>query len=280
MDAGTRPVSPSGMVLLVSLAVTGCTFDAAALRALVDGSMPSASDAPACLSDLCASPAGTDAGATPTDRPIPAPDGAIEDRPGPAPDTTAADRADVGADAAAGSGGGAGGTGGTAGTGGTGGTDAAADGATGGDQPCSTAGGSCIIHAGHRYTFFTDYKSWQAARDACVNGGLGHLVTIDDAEENAWLLGAINGGQAGTPLQVYWIGLNDLAKADQWVWADGSSSGYRNWGPVAPVANPSDACVRLYRMFIPEANDPGYPRAGQWHNVQCDIVYTGFICEK
>jgi len=46
MDAGTRFACASGMVLVVLLAAIGCTFDAAALRAQVDGSTATTSDAP------------------------------------------------------------------------------------------------------------------------------------------------------------------------------------------------------------------------------------------
>ena len=74
--------------------------------------------------------------------------------------------------------------------------------------------------------------SWIAAESFCQNQG-GHLVTIDDADENAFVLGAL--GQS-------WIGFSDSAREGQWVWADGSPVGYTNWNlPNEPNASHSAA---------------------------------------
>ena len=100
MNAANSRARPAAVGLVMSL-VAGCMFDAAALRALPDGSTAAELDAA-------------------SDRPSALPDGTPGDYP--ALDATAADRTDVAVDAPAGSGGGDGGTAGTGGTSGTGGT--------------------------------------------------------------------------------------------------------------------------------------------------------------
>ena len=80
---------------------------------------------------------------------------------------------------------------------------------------------------GHTYQFTSNgLLTWdQAEAEAIVHGG--HLVTINDAEENQWLSSAI--GQLST-----WIGLNDIQKEGEWVWVDGSAITYTNWSYGEP----------------------------------------------
>jgi hypothetical protein len=56
----------------------------------------------------------------------------------------------------------------------------------------------------------------------------GHLVTINDAEENAWIISAFSNLTTQTSFGL-WIGLNDAAEEGNFVWADGDPAGYRNW---------------------------------------------------
>ena len=42
-----------------------------------------------------------------------------------------------------------------------------------------------------------------------------------------------------------WIGLNDIDTEGMFVWADGSSSSYRNWGPGQPDNSNEEDCVHL-----------------------------------
>ena len=61
-----------------------------------------------------------------------------------------------------------------------------------------------------------------------------HLVTINDAEEQAWL-SAVFGHE------FYWIGLSDVAQEGQWEWDNGEPVTYENWLPHGFFAEPSDA---------------------------------------
>jgi Ca2+-binding RTX toxin-like protein/methionine-rich copper-binding protein CopC len=80
---------------------------------------------------------------------------------------------------------------------------------------------------GHTYQFTSNnLLSWEQAEAEAIAHG-GHLVTINDAEENQWLSSAF--GQLST-----WIGLNDIQKEGDWVWADGSAITYTNWSYGEP----------------------------------------------
>lgn len=83
---------------------------------------------------------------------------------------------------------------------------------------------------GHRYVAY-DTSGWNAAEATAQLLG-GHLVTIDDADENAWVhdnFGNLN----GTDRRI-WIGFSDAATEGTFAWADGSPVGYTNWNPGEP----------------------------------------------
>ncbi|MFZ4523968.1 MAG: FG-GAP-like repeat-containing protein [Chlorobium sp.] len=80
---------------------------------------------------------------------------------------------------------------------------------------------------GHTYQLTSNnLLSWhQAEAEAIAHGG--HLVTINDAEENQWLASVF-----GT--SSIWTGFNDIQQEGQWVWADGSDVTYTHWGAGEP----------------------------------------------
>ncbi len=81
---------------------------------------------------------------------------------------------------------------------------------------------------GHSYYLLTRGQSWTASQAEAELLG-GHLVTINDAAENAWVADTF--GQFNN---LYWIGLNDVAMPDTFVWSSGDLSDYRNWYPGQP----------------------------------------------
>ena len=66
-----------------------------------------------------------------------------------------------------------------------------------------------------------------------------HLVTINDAAEQAWLT-AVFGHE------FYWIGLSDTQKEGQWQWDNGEPVTYENWLPDDFFSEASDAGERDY----------------------------------
>ncbi len=72
----------------------------------------------------------------------------------------------------------------------------------------------------HDYLFVEDGMSWADAEAYAVSLG-GHLVTINDAAENDWLI-ATFGAE-------YYIGMNDRAVEGTWVWASGEPVTFTGW---------------------------------------------------
>ncbi len=84
---------------------------------------------------------------------------------------------------------------------------------------------------GHTYHLIRDDDgisgvSWTDAEAEAIDLG-GHLVTINDAAENAWILSAFPGGGAND--FYVWIGLNDVASEGTFVWSSGEPVTYTNW---------------------------------------------------
>jgi len=89
------------------------------------------------------------------------------------------------------------------------------------------------VFAGHQY-YLLSPDTWLEAEAAAVGLG-GHLVTIDDAVENAFVaqrFGTDTGLFAGR--QDLWIGLTDQAVEGTFVWASGAPLGYENWAQNEP----------------------------------------------
>ena len=106
------------------------------------------------------------------------------------------------------------------------------------------------------------YRSWTVAETNAVSTG-GHLVTINDAEENAWLVATFSS-------YVYkgvWIGLYQVPgsaePAGGWVWISGDTSTYRNWAEEEPNngLNPDfgyENWAVMYLNFIEAPNNNGF----------------------
>jgi hypothetical protein len=82
---------------------------------------------------------------------------------------------------------------------------------------------------GHDYLYVDDPMSWAEAEEFAVSLG-GHLVTINDAAEDAWLVATL-----GTD---YWTGFNDIAQEGAWRWVSGESVTFTNWLSGEPTDSP------------------------------------------
>jgi lectin-like protein/VCBS repeat protein/IPT/TIG domain-containing protein len=98
--------------------------------------------------------------------------------------------------------------------------------------------------------------SWAEASAACTARG-GALVTVSNAEENAFLLAS---GVADA-----WIGYTDAAVEGTFVWASGESS-FKSWGMAQPDdAGGNEDCA----SFLAD---------GTWNDAPCDGKH-GYVCE-
>lgn len=79
---------------------------------------------------------------------------------------------------------------------------------------------------GHSYRL-TEPLSWFDAEAQAQSWG-GHLVTLDNAEEEFWVKNTF--GRA----EHFWIGFNDIVEECTWVWASGMQVSYTNWDSGEP----------------------------------------------
>jgi hypothetical protein len=120
-------------------------------------------------------------------------------------------------------------------------------------------------------------RTWATAEANAVASG-GHLVTINDAAENAWLV-------ANFSSSVYvaaFIGLNKVSGT--WQWASGEAVTYLNWNPNASSPEPSGDgnYANIYLNF--EAYNPAQANwDGYWNDLgtktKTDNMYLYGIAE-
>lgn len=79
---------------------------------------------------------------------------------------------------------------------------------------------------GNRYRA-VDVPTWHAGQAEAARRG-AHLVAIDDATEQEWLVSAFGG------VEPFWIGLTDAGTEGRWRWADGTPVSYTNWAADEP----------------------------------------------
>jgi hypothetical protein len=82
---------------------------------------------------------------------------------------------------------------------------------------------------GKYYCLTSAPLTWTAAEAEAVALG-GHLVAINDAQEQAWLTS--NFDLPG--IEVLWIGATDAAAEGSWTWTTGEPFAYSNWGGIEP----------------------------------------------
>ncbi len=82
----------------------------------------------------------------------------------------------------------------------------------------------------HNQYYVLDNATWQKSQDKAASLG-GHLVTISNAAENAWVLATATAN--GSP-NTYFIGINDLTTEGTWVWVNGEAVNYTNWAAGEP----------------------------------------------
>ncbi len=109
---------------------------------------------------------------------------------------------------------------------------------------------------GHTY-YLLSQNTWTASEAEAVTLG-GHLASIDDAAENAFVHSTFALGDRGL-----WIGLNDMASEGSFAWSSGDTVTYTNWNPNEP----GDGIWGNYVYIIGQTN--AYPGAvaAAWDDV-------------
>ena len=83
---------------------------------------------------------------------------------------------------------------------------------------------------GHYYAL-TSVMSWTQAEQEAQQYG-GHLATVRNAGENAWLASTFATGS-----MCLWIGLNDVQNEGSFVWSSGEPVTYLNWAAPTEPSN-------------------------------------------
>lgn len=116
---------------------------------------------------------------------------------------------------------------------------------------------------GHSYYLLAP-DTWTQAEAEAVSLG-GHLVTINNAAEDAWVYDTF--ASYGDVARALWIGLFQLpgsAEPDAgWVWASGEAVTYTSWN----MGEPNDLGGNQNYAHIYPPNDPG-GRARLWNDIQ------------
>jgi hypothetical protein len=112
------------------------------------------------------------------------------------------------------------------------------------EVPCNIS----ILETGINFETGTTYRllspsSWSCAEMYARDVLSSHLVTINDADENAFVRSTFVVNHTNPRV---WLGLNDFATEGTYVWADGSTSAFRNWYPGEPNNNGNQDFVVMY----------------------------------
>jgi len=109
---------------------------------------------------------------------------------------------------------------------------------------------------GHFYRL-TDSMTWTDAEAAAVSLG-GHLVTINDAAENAWVASVF------LWYDYCWIGFSDAAEEGTWQWASGQTPTYTNWDSGQPDNNWEEDYAEMWS-------------GGMWNDWTADAQLPGLV---
>lgn len=113
------------------------------------------------------------------------------------------------------------------------------------------------------YYYLLNPSPWTTSETEAVSLG-GHLVTVNNAAENSFLLSTFS--NYGGVNRALWTGLNDAAVEGSFVWASGEISLYTNWEGGEPNNGGWYYPTEDYVLVWPS---PGPRSPGQWND------YTG-----
>ena len=119
---------------------------------------------------------------------------------------------------------------------------------------------------GHTY-YLLENSNWTDAQSQALTLG-GNLATINDAAENAWVVGEFS--DYGAEERNLWIGLSSApafgGNPSNYFWADGDPSAYRNWASGEPNST-DEQYVYIIR--------PAIPASAMWNN-HTDTTIAGY----
>jgi hypothetical protein len=109
---------------------------------------------------------------------------------------------------------------------------------------------------GHTYHLL-DNTTWTASEAEAVDLG-GHLVTINDAPENAWVYDTFTDSEENQ--RGLWIGLYEPTEG-AWAWISGDTTSYNKWA----LGEPSGGTGNNYAHILWPGDLAN--RASQWNDI-------------
>jgi formylglycine-generating enzyme required for sulfatase activity len=124
---------------------------------------------------------------------------------------------------------------------------------------------------GHYYKL-TASLNWLQAEAQAVEMG-GHLVTINDNNENAWLVSTFGSSES------FWIGYTDKDDEGNWKWISAETSTYTNWfqhagGGWEPNNFEQGEDAGIINFIFRDQNEYG---PGKWNDVKEDAQMRGIV---
>ncbi|RKY08579.1 MAG: hypothetical protein DRP66_04235 [Planctomycetota bacterium] len=111
---------------------------------------------------------------------------------------------------------------------------------------------------------------WHPAKQYAATNG-GHLVVINDKEENDWLVKTFG---ADTE---YWTGLTDEAEEGKWTAVNGEEVKYFNWAAPEPDNYRKNQHYVIINSKAPHLNQT---EPGKWNDVPGNEIRIGIIEKK
>jgi len=118
-----------------------------------------------------------------------------------------------------------------------------------------------------RYALIPFALPWHAAKAYAEAKG-GHLVVINDKEENEWVVRTFGGDTE------YWTGVTDEAEEGKWRAVSGEQVEYFNWAPGEPDNYRKSQHYVMINSKAPHLNQTD---AGRWNDVAANDSRIGII---
>jgi hypothetical protein len=139
-------------------------------------------------------------------------------------------------------------------------------------EPITACPETWFTRRGFCYHFVMKSLSWKAASDKCRQDG-ADLVSIQDQEENSYLIAVSNDLSAATPsMRRFWIGLTDQGEEGNMAWSNGDRLGFTSWGPRQPS-------VHRKKRFDENCIVINSQNVGLWDDIACRKRHP-YICKK